>query len=92
MDTLRGPRVRREQLALIARKQGLQQRVLKRALDRDRIEGLEEAGHDAVLIEFLLAKLVTNQLSTAILGGTIKEGGAARIELRDAERIEVIAA
>lgn len=50
------------------------------------------AGSGARYVARTIAKLVTNQLSTAILSGTIKEGGAARIELRDAERIEVVAA
>ena len=50
------------------------------------------AGSGARYVARTIAKLVTNPLSTAILSGTIKEGGAARIELRDAERIEVIAA
>ncbi len=50
------------------------------------------AGSGARYVARTIAKLVTNPLSTAILGGTIKEGAAARVELRDAERIEVIAA
>jgi hypothetical protein len=35
---------------------------------------------------------VTNELSSAILKGEIKEGGSARVELRDRDRIEIIAA
>ncbi|GAC1308564.1 MAG: ATP-dependent Clp protease ATP-binding subunit [Vulcanimicrobiaceae bacterium] len=50
------------------------------------------AGSGARYVARTIAKLVTNPLSTAILSGRIKEGGSARIELRDAERIEVIAA
>lgn len=50
------------------------------------------AGSGARYVARTIAKLVTNPLSTAILSGSIKEGGAARVELREAERIEVIAA
>ncbi|GAC1547671.1 MAG: ATP-dependent Clp protease ATP-binding subunit [Vulcanimicrobiaceae bacterium] len=50
------------------------------------------AGSGARYVARTIAKLVTNPLSTAILSGKIKEGGAARVELHDAERIEVIAA
>jgi len=50
------------------------------------------AGSGARYVARTIAKLVTNPLSTAILSGKIKEGGAARVELYDAERIEVIAA
>jgi ATP-dependent Clp protease ATP-binding subunit ClpA len=39
-----------------------------------------------------IARLVTNPLSSAILRGDIKEGGAARVELHEQNRIEVIAA
>lgn len=50
------------------------------------------AGSGARYVARTIAKLVTNPLSTAILRGEIAAGGAARVELRDAERIEVIAA
>ena len=50
------------------------------------------AGSGARYVARTIAKLVTNPLSTAILRGEIGAGGAARVELRDRERIEVIAA
>jgi ATP-dependent Clp protease ATP-binding subunit ClpB len=50
------------------------------------------AGSGARYVARTIARLVTNSLSSAILRGDIKEGGTARIELRDSERIEVIAA
>ena len=50
------------------------------------------AGSGARYVARTIARLVTNPLSTAILRGDIKEGGAARVALRDAEHIEVIAA
>ena len=50
------------------------------------------AGSGARYVARTIARFVTNALSSAILRGEIKEGGAARIELRDQERIEVIAA
>jgi len=50
------------------------------------------AGSGARYVARTIARLVTNPLSTAILRGEIKEGGAARVELRDEDHIEVIAA
>ena len=50
------------------------------------------AGSGARYVARTIARFVTNSLSSAILRGEIKEGGSARIELRDRERIEVIAA
>jgi ATP-dependent Clp protease ATP-binding subunit ClpC len=50
------------------------------------------AGSGARYVARTIARFVTNALSSAILRGEIKEGGAARVELRDSERIEVIAA
>ena len=50
------------------------------------------AGSGARYVARTIARLVTNPLSTAILRGDIKEGGAARVELRDEDHIEVIAA
>jgi len=50
------------------------------------------AGSGARYVARTIARLVTNPLSTAILRGDVKEGGAARVELGDDERIEVIAA
>ncbi len=50
------------------------------------------AGSGARYVARTIARLVTNPLSSAILRGDIKEGGGARVELRDAGRIEVIAA
>ena len=50
------------------------------------------AGSGARYVARTIARLVTNPLSTAILRGDIKEGGAARVELRNEDRIEVIAA
>ncbi|GAC1630459.1 MAG: hypothetical protein NVS4B5_21030 [Vulcanimicrobiaceae bacterium] len=50
------------------------------------------AGSGARFVARTIAKLVTNPLSTAILSGTIREGGSARVVLHDAARIEVIAA
>jgi ATP-dependent Clp protease ATP-binding subunit ClpC len=50
------------------------------------------AGSGARFVARTIARLVTNPLSTAILRGDIKEGGAARVQLRDARHIEVIAA
>jgi ATP-dependent Clp protease ATP-binding subunit ClpC len=51
-----------------------------------------EAGSGARYVARTIARFVTNELSSAILKGEIKEGGAARVELRDRDRIEVIAA
>ncbi len=50
------------------------------------------AGSGARYVARTIAKLVTNPLSSAILRGEIAAGGNARVELRDSERIEVIAA
>jgi len=50
------------------------------------------AGSGARYVARTIARLVTNPLSSAILRGDIKEGGGARVELREADRIEVIAA
>jgi len=50
------------------------------------------AGSGARYVARTIARLVTNPLSTAILRGDIKEGGAARVELAGDETIEVIAA
>ncbi len=50
------------------------------------------AGSGARYVARTIARLVTNPLSSAILRGDIKEGGGARVELHDADRIEVIAA
>ena len=50
------------------------------------------AGSGARYVARTIARLVTNPLSTAILRGDIKEGGAARVELHDTNHIEVIAA
>jgi len=50
------------------------------------------AGSGARYVARTIAKLVTNPLSNALLRGEIVAGGAARVELRDSERIEVIAA
>jgi len=50
------------------------------------------AGSGARYVARTIARLVTNPLSTALLSGTIKEGGAARVELRGRDRIEVLAA
>jgi ATP-dependent Clp protease ATP-binding subunit ClpA len=50
------------------------------------------AGSGARYVARTIARLVTNPLSSAFLRGDIKEGGGARDELRDAGRIEVIAA
>jgi ATP-dependent Clp protease ATP-binding subunit ClpC len=50
------------------------------------------AGSGARYVARTIARLVTNPLSSAILRGDIKEGGRARVELRDRNTIEVIAA
>jgi ATP-dependent Clp protease ATP-binding subunit ClpC len=50
------------------------------------------AGSGARYVARTIARLVTNPLSSASLRGDIKEGGGARVELHDADRIEVIAA
>jgi len=50
------------------------------------------AGSGARYVARTIARFVTNELSSAILKGDIKEGGSARVELRDSDRIEVIAA
>jgi ATP-dependent Clp protease ATP-binding subunit ClpC len=50
------------------------------------------AGNGGRYVARTIARLVTNPLSTAILRGDIKEGGAARVVLRDRNNIEVIAA
>ena len=50
------------------------------------------AGSGARYVARTIARFVTNELSSAILKGEIKEGGSARVELRDSDRIEVIAA
>ena len=50
------------------------------------------AGSGARYVARTIARLVTNPLSSAILRGEIKEGGRARVELRDRNTIEVIAA
>jgi ATP-dependent Clp protease ATP-binding subunit ClpC len=50
------------------------------------------AGSGARYVARTIARLVTNPLSTAILRGDIKEGGAARVELGHDKHIEVIAA
>jgi len=50
------------------------------------------AGSGARYVARTISKLVTNPLSNAILRGEIAAGGNARVELRDSERIEVIAA
>jgi ATP-dependent Clp protease ATP-binding subunit ClpC len=50
------------------------------------------AGSGGRYVARTIARLVTNPLSTAILRGDIKEGGAARVVLRDRKNIEVIAA
>jgi ATP-dependent Clp protease ATP-binding subunit ClpC len=50
------------------------------------------AGSGARYVARTIARLVTNPLSSAILRGDIKEGGRARVELRDADTIAVIAA
>jgi ATP-dependent Clp protease ATP-binding subunit ClpC len=50
------------------------------------------AGSGARYVARTIARLVTNPLSSAILRGEIKEGGAARVELLADDRIEVIAA
>jgi ATP-dependent Clp protease ATP-binding subunit ClpC len=51
-----------------------------------------EAGSGARYVARTIARFVTNELSSAILKGEIKEGGSARVELRDRDRIEIIAA
>ncbi|MFY9779431.1 MAG: ATP-dependent Clp protease ATP-binding subunit [Candidatus Baltobacteraceae bacterium] len=50
------------------------------------------AGSGARYVARTIARFVTNPLSSAILRGEIKEGGRARVELKDSETIEVIAA
>jgi ATP-dependent Clp protease ATP-binding subunit ClpC len=50
------------------------------------------AGSGARYVARTIARFVTNPLSSAILRGEIKEGGRARVELNDADTIEVIAA
>ncbi|MGP6156439.1 MAG: ATP-dependent Clp protease ATP-binding subunit [Vulcanimicrobiaceae bacterium] len=50
------------------------------------------AGSGARYVARTIARFVTNPLSSAILRGEIKEGGRARVELSDADTIEVIAA
>jgi ATP-dependent Clp protease ATP-binding subunit ClpC len=50
------------------------------------------AGSGARYVARTIARFVTNPLSSAILKGEIKEGGRARVELSDADTIEVIAA
>ncbi len=50
------------------------------------------AGSGARYVARTIARLVTNPLSSAILRGDIKEGGGARVELHETDRIEVIAA
>ncbi len=50
------------------------------------------AGSGGRYVARTIARLVTNPLSTAILRGEIKEGGSARVILRDQTNIEVIAA
>jgi ATP-dependent Clp protease ATP-binding subunit ClpC len=51
-----------------------------------------EAGSGARYVARTIARFVTNELSSAILKGEIKEGGSARVELHDRDRIEIIAA
>jgi len=50
------------------------------------------AGSGARYVARTIARLVTNPLSTAILRGDVREGGAARVFLGESERIEVSAA
>jgi ATP-dependent Clp protease ATP-binding subunit ClpC len=50
------------------------------------------AGSGARYVARTIARLVTNPLSTAILRGDVREGGAARVFLGATERIEVTAA
>jgi ATP-dependent Clp protease ATP-binding subunit ClpC len=50
------------------------------------------AGSGARYVARTIARLVTNPLSTAILRGDIREGGAARVDLNGGAHIEVTAA
>src|SRR5581483_10802746 len=50
------------------------------------------AGSGARFVHRTISRLVTTPLSNALLRGDIKEGASARIELRNQEQIEVVAA
>ncbi len=49
------------------------------------------AGSGARYVARTIARLVTNPLSSAILRGDVREGGAARVGMRDAKSLEVLA-
>ncbi len=66
--------------------------VLSDAARRFLAEESLAAGSGARYVARTVARFVTNPLSSAILRGEIREGGHARVELRDGESIEVIAA
>ncbi len=50
------------------------------------------AGSGARYVARTIARLVTNPLSSAILRGDVREGGSAKIAMRDATTLEVVAA
>jgi ATP-dependent Clp protease ATP-binding subunit ClpC len=50
------------------------------------------AGSGARYVQRTISRLVTTPLSNALLRGDIKDGGSARVELRDQEHIDVVAA
>ena len=82
------------QMSAVAERLGALQVTIVLSDDARRFLASESiaAGSGARYVARTIAKLVTNPLSTAILRGEIAAGGAARVELRDRERIEVIAA
>jgi ATP-dependent Clp protease ATP-binding subunit ClpC len=82
------------QMHQVARRLGALQVSIVLSDDARRFIALESvaAGSGGRYVARTIARLVTNPLSTAILRGDIKEGGAARVVLRDRTNIEVIAA
>jgi len=82
------------QMHQVARRLGALQVSIVLSDDARRFLALESvaAGSGGRYVARTIARLVTNPLSTAILRGDIKEGGAARVILRDRTNIEVIAA
>lgn len=49
-----------EEIAFVTRQDGLEQGVLELSFGGDRVEGLEEPGDDAVLVQHALAELVAD--------------------------------
>ncbi len=82
------------QMHQVARRLGALRVSIVLSDDARRFLALESvaAGSGGRYVARTIARLVTNPLSTAILRGDIKEGGAARVILRDRTNIEVIAA